>query len=164
MITWVLKLIQNIIYKCIVAFTTLSLKMMGVKVGKNFTGFFVTTIECPQKIIIGDNVWMSKNIAFYASSGITIGNDVTIAKDVSFISSDHGFNNTSVKINEQPMQLETLPIIIGNDVWIGEKAIILKSVRVGDGAVIGAGAVVTKDVPPYSVVAGNPARIIAHRN
>lgn len=163
MITSFLKLMQNIVYTCIVALTTLSLKLMGVKIGKNFTAFFITTIECPHKISIGDNVWMSKNIALYASNGIVIGSDVTVAKDVSFISSDHGFKQASVKINKQPMQLKKLPIVIGNDVWIGEKAIILKAVRVGDGAVIGAGAVITKDVPAYSVVAGNPARVIAHR-
>ena len=51
-------------------------------------------------------------------------------------------------------------VVIGNNVWIGDKATILPGVIIGDGAVIGTGAVVTKDVPPYSVVGGNPARII----
>lgn len=52
---------------------------------------------------------------------------------------------------------------IGNDVWIGYRAIILSGVTIGDGAVIGAGSVVTKDVPPYVIVAGNPARVVKHR-
>ena len=52
------------------------------------------------------------------------------------------------------------PAVIGNDVWIGSNSTILGGVRIGDGAVIGAGAVVTKDVPPYSIVAGNPARVV----
>jgi acetyltransferase-like isoleucine patch superfamily enzyme len=55
------------------------------------------------------------------------------------------------------------PVVIGNDVWIGTGAIILRGLSVGDGAVIGAGAVVTKDVPPYAIVAGNPARVIKYR-
>ncbi len=55
------------------------------------------------------------------------------------------------------------PVIIGNDVWIGEKAIILKKVKIGDGSVIGAGSVVTKSVPPFSVVSGNPAKILKIR-
>ena len=162
MILSILKLIQNLLFDSIVFLTRLSLEIMGVRIGKNFTAFFVTTIECPQKITIGDNVWMSKNIAFYASNGIHIGNDVVVAKDVSFISNNHSFKSSSVKINKQ-CYTENSPIVIGDDVWIGEKAIILKSVQIGKGAVIGAGAVVTKDVPPYAIVAGNPARIIAHR-
>lgn len=52
---------------------------------------------------------------------------------------------------------------IGNDVWIGYRAMILSGVTVGDGAIIGAGAVVTKDVPPYSIVAGNPAKVVKYR-
>ncbi len=55
------------------------------------------------------------------------------------------------------------PVVLGHDVWVGHGAIILAGVRVGDGAAIGAGAVVTKDVPPFAVVAGNPARILRFR-
>jgi acetyltransferase-like isoleucine patch superfamily enzyme len=54
-------------------------------------------------------------------------------------------------------------VVIGNDVWIGSRAIILSNLQIGDGAVIGAGAIVTKDVPPYAIVAGNPARLIRYR-
>jgi len=53
--------------------------------------------------------------------------------------------------------------VIGNDVWVGAAALVLKGVTVGDGAVIGAGSVVTKDVPPYAIVTGNPAQIIRYR-
>ena len=55
------------------------------------------------------------------------------------------------------------PLIVGNDVWIGREAVILPGVKIGDGAVIGAQSVVTHDVPPYSIVAGNPARFIRRR-
>ena len=56
-----------------------------------------------------------------------------------------------------------LPIIIGNDVWIGHGALLLEGIRIGDGAVVAMGAVVTKDVPPYAVVGGVPARVIKYR-
>lgn len=158
-----LKIVQTVSFGFIYAATRFSLRAMGVKFGKNLTAFLITTVEFPQNIRIGNNVWISKNVAFYAANGITIGNDVVIAKDVSFISANHGFRNKSLKINQQGMETGTLPIVIGNDVWIGEKAIILKSVDIGNGAVVGAGAVVTKNVPAYAVVAGNPARIIANR-
>lgn len=58
---------------------------------------------------------------------------------------------------------EYKPIIIGNDVWIGQRAMLIGGVKIGDGAVVGAGAIVTKDVPPYAIVAGVPARIIRYR-
>ena len=137
---------------------------MGVKIGKNLKTLPITTIENPAGVTIGDNVWISKNVALYASNGIKIGNDVIIAKDVSLISGDHDFSQKNLRINEQGMKTDKIPITIGNDVWIGEKAIILKKVSVGDGCIIGAGSVVTKDLPPFSIAAGNPARIIKTRN
>ncbi len=159
----ILKLVQRLFFGLTNSFTKLTLKLMGVKFGKHLTAFLITTIESPHNITIGDNVWVSKNVALYAANGITIGNDVVIAKDVSLISANHGFRDKSRKINQQGMETGAPPITIGNDVWVGEKAIILKAVNIGDGAVIGAGAVVTKDVPAYAVVAGNPAKIIAYR-
>ena len=163
MIIKILKFIQLSYFKLLNYCSKIFLQLLGAKIGTNFTSFFVTTITCPQNLEIGNNVWMSKDIAFYADNGIKIGNDVVIAKDVSFISTDHGFKDTTKKINEQDYQLGLKPLTIGNDVWIGEKVIILKAVTVGDGAVIGAGSVVTKDVPAYAVVAGNPARILSYR-
>ena len=66
-----------------------------------------------------------------------------------------------------PMMLQTdpkRPVVIGDDVWIAARAIILPGVTIGKGSIIGAGAVVTKDVPEYAVVGGNPARVIRYRN
>lgn len=137
--------------------------LLGVKFGKNLKTLPITTIENPSAITIGNNVWMSRNVALYGTNGIKIGNNVIIAKDVSLISGDHAFGREKL-IREQGMQKTETPIIIGNDVWIGEKVILLKGVTVGDGSVIGAGSVVTKDVPEYSVVAGNPAHVIKSRS
>ncbi len=159
----ILKITQKAYYFLVNNFTTLSLKIMGVSVGKNLTAFPITTIESPNKISIGNNVWISKNIALYGSGGIKIGDDVVIAKDVSIISSNHAFRKSGEKINSQGYENAKKPITIGNDVWIGDRAIILKEVSVGNGAVIGAGSVVTKDLPNYSIAAGNPARVIGHR-
>lgn len=158
-----LKLFQSIIFGGIYFFSSLMLRIIGVRFGKNLKTFPVTTIESPAKISIGDNVWIGKNISLYGCNGIKIGDDVVIAKDVSLISGNHKYLDRAVKIRNQEMQSDKPPIIIGNDVWIGEKAIILKSVTVGEGCVVGAGAVVTRDVPPFSVVAGNPAVIIKQR-
>jgi acetyltransferase-like isoleucine patch superfamily enzyme len=163
MIYKIAKFFQGYVFSIIYTFNRIALKLVGVRVGRNLRTLPITTIENPSGIVIGDNVWISKNVALYASSGIRIGNDVIIAKDVSLISGDHGHGDKNLKINQQAMKQFKLPITIEDDVWIGEKAIILKGVTVGGGSVIGAGSVVTKDVAPFSIVAGNPAKIIKKR-
>lgn len=93
---------------------------------------------------------------------VTIGNNVMMATRVIIYGRDHAFGDTSVPMMDQGMG-DFAPIVIEDDVWIGAAAIILKGVRVGRGAIVAAGAVVTKDVPPYAIVGGNPARIIRSR-
>lgn len=78
----------------------------------------------------------------------------------------HGFSTFPFKVKYFGQEREAVsrgPIVVGDDVWIGNRALILSGVTIGQGAVIGAGAVVSRDVPPYAVVAGNPARIVRHR-
>jgi acetyltransferase-like isoleucine patch superfamily enzyme len=130
-------------------------------------------IYCYEKglISIGRNCWFSLRTQIIACSEIRIGNNVIVARDV-YISDtnehpidplvrrkqtqDYMFHN---KIPNR-YESETKPVKIGNDVWIGERAFILKGVVIGDGAVIAAGSVVTKDVPSLTIVAGNPAKIV----
>ena len=76
---------------------------------------------------------------------------------------NHAFDRLDIPMCEQGFQSEK-PIVIGNDVWIGGHVIILPGVQIGNGAIVGAGAVVTKNVPDYAIVGGNPARIIRYRN
>ncbi len=73
------------------------------------------------------------------------------------------FRSQGVSIEREPFESSVRPIVIGNDVWIGRGAFISGGVRIGDGAVIAARAVVTKDVPPYAIVGGTPARVIRMR-
>ena len=82
--------------------------------------------------------------------------------DVTIITRNHRFDRTDIPMMEQGFE-EERPVYIGNDVWIGDRALILPGVHVGDGSIIAAGAVVTKDVPPHSIVAGVPARKIRDR-
>ena len=106
-------------------------------------------------LTVGDNTYMNDSL-IQCASNITIGDNCAIAPDVLIQDTDfhpmldeHGIEKTYTK-----------PITIGNHVWICAKATILKGVTIGDGAIVGAGAVVTKDVPPYCAVGGNPAKII----
>lgn len=92
---------------------------------------------------------------------IRIGNDVRIASHVMMIGANHRFDDVNKPIAKQGV--ERRPIVIEDDVWIAGRVNIVAGVTVGRGAVVAAGAVVTKDVPPYSVVAGVPARVIKMR-
>lgn len=97
-----------------------------------------------------------------AANGIHIGNDLLTGRWVTISDNNHGYSSFE-SMQEPPVKRiisSKGPISIGNNVWIGDKATILGGISIGDGAIVAANAVVTKDVPAYSVVAGNPARII----
>ncbi len=119
------------------------------------------TFWYPWGISIGRNVSINEFCFLDGYGGIRIGDKVRIAHHCSFISEDHGYEDPDTPIMHQKRVCAT--ITIGNDVWIGCGSRVLKGVTVGDGAVIGAGSVVTRDVPPYTVVAGVPARVIKRR-
>ena len=112
------------------------------------------------KISIGNNSGLGVNCKI--QQNVTIGNDVMMGEDVIIMTSSHNFEDVNI-----PMRLQGfLPpneVVIDDDVWIGSRVIILPGVQVGKGAIIGAGAVVTKNVPEYSIVGGVPAKIIKYR-
>ena len=90
-----------------------------------------------------------------------IGKNVMMGPDVTILTHTHNIERTDIPMGQQGMRVAE--VVIGNDVWIGMRVIIMPGVKVGDGAVIGAGAVVTKDVPAFTVVGGVPAKIIKYR-
>lgn len=110
-------------------------------------------------IEIGDNVEINENVRIRRN--VKIGNDVLIAPGVQLISINHEFNDISIPMKNQG-EIKG-KIEIENDVWLGTNAIVLPNIKIGKGSIIGAGAVVTKDVPAYAIVGGNPARIIKYR-
>lgn len=91
-----------------------------------------------------------------------IGSDVMMGPDVLILGTNHIYDNPDL-----PMRLQgsvtAQPVVIEDDVWIGARVILLPGVHIGKGAIIGAGSVVTKDVPPYAVCAGNPAQVVKRR-
>lgn len=110
---------------------------------------------------IGDNTWIGQNCFFHSAGGITIGKNVGIAPAVKILTSFHGEEGT-----EKPIlfsDLEFVEVIIGDDADIGIGTIILPGVNIGRGVQIGAGAVVTRDIPDYAVAVGNPAKVIRQR-
>lgn len=111
---------------------------------------------------IGDNSGIGINCRLHTSGGIIIGDNVMMGPDVVVISQNHKHNDIAKPMIEQGY--ERVPVIIEDDVWIGTRVIILPGVRIGRSSIIGAGAVVTKDFPPFSIVGGNPAKIIKKRD
>ena len=113
-------------------------------------------------IEIGDNVSIGDGAHITAISSIRIGNNVLTGKNILITDNSHGavtLDELETAPNKRPL-FSKGPVVIGDNVWIGEMASILPGVRIGEGSVIGAGAVVTRDVPPRCVAVGNPARII----
>jgi acetyltransferase-like isoleucine patch superfamily enzyme len=120
------------------------------------------TIANPQDVEIGHTVAINYFTMIVAFAKITIGNNVLIGPHVLIHSGNHRFADPKINIREQGH--EQAPIDIEDDVWIGGHAVILPGTRIGCGAIVAAGAVVTKDVEPYAIVAGVPAKKIGTRN
>lgn len=112
-------------------------------------------------IEIGDNSGIGINAQLNTGGGIIIGKNVMMGPDVVILTQDHKHDDVTKPMIEQGY--EKASVIIEDDVWIGIRAIILAGVRIGRSSIIGAGAVVTKDVLPFSIVGGNPARVIKQR-
>lgn len=107
------------------------------------------------QLSIGDHTYINRSASIDCTQEITIGDYCAISDNVQILDSDFHTITYDGKTSEK-----SKPIHIGNHVWIGRSAIVLKGVTIGDGAIIGAGSIVTRDVPPGCLVVGNPARVI----
>lgn len=150
----------KITYPCTIYHPELiSLGQGTVILGDSRLQVFPEATGIEAKIQIGEKCLIGYRFCILAGADIFIGNNCSIASNVCIVSENHGFNPlSSVPYGDQ--DLIVAPVWIGDGCWIGEKVTILPGVTIGERSVVGAGAVVTKDVPAYSVVAGNPARII----
>lgn len=111
------------------------------------------------RISVGNNVTISENVKIRANT--MIGNDVLIGPGVHIITVNHGLDAIDTLIRLQEEKENTVQI--GDDVWIGTNAIILPGVKIASHAIVAAGAIVTKDIPEYAIVGGNPAKILKYR-
>ena len=147
----------------------------GIRIGQRAIRAFCGKMmlkQCGKNVNIEQGAVFSARTSLGDYSGIginaringtcTIGDYVMMGTDVVVITHNHAFDRTDIPMMHQGFE-EERPVVIGNDVWIGDRVVILPGVHIGDGSIIAAGAVVTHDVPPYSIVGGVPAKIIRNR-
>lgn len=129
-------------------------KILGKELSESTTVLPPFYIDYGKPVTIGRGCFIQQCCTFFGRGGITIGNDVFIGPKVNLITINHDPDpdNRSATYGR--------PIVIEDKVWIGINSTILPGVKIGYGAIIGAGSVVTKDVEPMTIVAGNPARVI----
>lgn len=129
-------------------------------VGKDVTIHAGVQVGSGKLVAIGD--YSSLNVGCSIANDTVIGCNVMMGPEVLIISGSHNFTRTDLPMREQGAPSRR-PVLIGDDVWIGARSIILPGVVVGSHSIIGAGSIVTRMVPPFAIVAGNPARIVKWR-
>ncbi len=150
-------------------------KNSKIEIGKDsLIEGILSTYTAQAKIVIGNNVFIGSNTLLGCALNITVEDDVLISYDCMIQDNDNHNSTYAIRKNDtqdwkngQQHNWELTPqksIRINKGSWIGAKSIILKGITIGEGAIVGAGSVVTKDVAPYTVVAGNPARFIKNTN
>ncbi len=142
----------------------------NIRFGNNTTFGRGTVFWAPNRMEIGNNVYIGKYCTLQAD--IEIGNNIDIANNVGLIGKyDHDFSKVGVTIKDAPwignreydFKGKNQKIVIEDDVWIGYGSVVFTGVTVHRGAIVAAGSIVTKDVPPYAIVAGNPAKVVGQR-
>lgn len=132
------------------------LRMFGGKIGRNVHIYPTTRIMIPWNLKVGDNSTLGDRAEIYNLGAIEIGENVTISQRAHLCAGTHNHNDTSMPLLKKGIQ-------IGDNAWICADAFVGPGVCIGEGAVLGARAVAVKNVDPWAIMAGNPARLIALR-
>ncbi|TCL61380.1 acyltransferase [Allofournierella massiliensis] len=134
---------------------------------QRWTGRFIPeSVNIERNVALSDDTLIGERSGIGRDSiinyGVSIGNDVMIGPFLLCYTQNHEFKDVNIPMIEQGFS-ERKPIHIEDNVWIGARVTILPGVTLGTGCIVGAGAVVTKDVPPYAIVVGNPGRVVKYR-
>ncbi|GAB1858090.1 hypothetical protein MHTCC0001_29270 [Flavobacteriaceae bacterium MHTCC 0001] len=131
-------------------------KIMRFSIGVNSSFLMRCVFDCTEDLSIGKNSVVNARCRIDNRGGISIGENVSISSDVTILTADHDMDSPDFAGRNRSVNIEDY-------VWVGTAAMIMPGVSIGKGAVVAAGAIVTKDVEPYHVVAGIPAKFIKER-
>jgi len=141
---------------------SLFLRFVGAKIGKRVVFYPGVWIVTGQKLVLGDDVDLALEVLITTGGGVEIGDRTLVGYRTQILSSNHVIPTNKGRIFFAGH--ENNPVNIASDVWIGANCLILSGVTIGEGAVVAAGSVVTKDVAPFTIVGGCPAKVLKHRD
>jgi len=131
------------------------LRLFGASIGKSLI-YRSVKIYAPWNLSVGDWCCIGPGVEIYCKDHVSMGDNVVISQQSYLCTASHD-------VSSSRMALKTKPISIGDNCWVAAKAVVLPGVSLGEGVVVGCASVVTRDVAPWSVVAGNPAKFIKNR-
>lgn len=137
------------------------LRVMGARIGRRVTFYPGVWIMTGRQLTVGDDVDLALDVLITSDGGVTIGNRVLIGYRTQILSRNHIIPKERLSIFGSGHS--SRPVVIGDDPWIGGNCVILPGVTIGKGCVIGAGSIVTKSIPDYSIAVGNPAKVVRVR-
>jgi len=138
------------------------LKCNGAKIGKRVYFYPGVWIAPGRNLVVGDDVDIALDVLITTGGGVVIGDRTLIGYRVQILSTNHVIPDDRGKIFNSGH--DRAKVTIGSDVWIGCNAVILPGVTIGEGSIVAAGSIVTKSVEPYTIVGGNPAKLIRIRS
>lgn len=137
------------------------LRMLGARVGARVVFYPGVWIAPPSGLTLGNDVDLALGVLITTGGGVAIGDRTLIGYRTQILSANHSIPKRPARIFDAHHQKGR--VSIGSDVWIGAQCVVLPGVSIGEGAVVGAGSVVTRDVAAWSIAVGNPATAIRHR-
>jgi acetyltransferase-like isoleucine patch superfamily enzyme len=135
----------------------LGLAAAGAKIGKDVILMSGVEVFSPWRLVVGSHTNIGRHAHLDARGDLTIGNNVNISDEVAVWTAEHD-------IQAEDFPITRGPVVVGDRVWLCFRSIVLPGVSLGEGCVVASGAVVTKDVPPFTVVGGIPAKVIGDRS
>lgn len=150
-----------------ISYKTLKMFLYSILLGKNllFRGIYFASlpwiVRGHKLQLLGDNIFVGARC--HVGVNVVIKSHVLIAANVSFVGNDHIYNKCGMSMFDCGKKTVEQIIFVDNDVWIGHGVILVGGVKLGEGSIIAAGSVVIKNVDPYTIVGGNPARFIKNR-
>lgn len=137
------------------------LRAVGARIGRGVVFYPGIWIAPGRNLVLGDDVDLALGVIITTSGGVSIGDRTLVGYRAQILSSNHRIPPGTEQIFSSGHT--HAPVVIGSDVWIGAHSLVLPGVTIGEGAVVAGGSVVSRDVPPFAIVAGVPARVLRHR-